>query len=266
MNKIGKRATALLATSALIVALLLAGGCTPQPTQDEGPHYVDTEVIEVMGSALQDRFDAADSHESTSSETLIEVTDIEIDALSPYKTGEFEDSKLQEKLLAYLNLLDEMREAASNYEVDESYADDWRSTYDQRAELLKDFVDNYGLSVDSAHADALGKLVKQGGLSAKKSAETAAVEKLASSLVFEKQDKGYGYFGYVCTAANDTEYDFEYFSVRLALYDAEGVKAAESYAQTNDWAKGEKVRFETSSDVDAAEIKVTLENYSVEKA
>lgn len=42
--------------------------------------------------------------------------------------------------------------------------------------------------------------------------------------------------------------DFGTVNLILALYDADGVKAAEVYASTNAWPAGEKVKFETGSE------------------
>ncbi len=53
------------------------------------------------------------------------------------------------------------------------------------------------------------------------------------------------------------------FSLVLALYDADGVKAEETYASTSSWAAGEKVRFEAIGSVDAAQVKASVSNYEV---
>ncbi len=52
-------------------------------------------------------------------------------------------------------------------------------------------------------------------------------------------------------------------SLVLALYDADGVKAEETYASTSSWAAGEKVRFEAIGSVDAAQVKASVSNYEV---
>ena len=54
-------------------------------------------------------------------------------------------------------------------------------------------------------------------------------------------------------------------SVLLALYDADGVKVEETFANTSSWAAGEKVRFEAGSDVNAAQVKVSVSGYEVTK-
>ncbi len=62
---------------------------------------------------------------------------------------------------------------------------------------------------------------------------------------------------------NTTEYDFKDVGLVVSLYDADGVKAEETYTSTTSWASGEKVKFEAMSSVDAANIKVSVNYYSV---
>ncbi len=256
-------------TAAFFTALLaLLAGCS-SAQQNTEPQYADEEVIRVMGDTLEKRFDIADAStgNGNGSKTKIEVSELEIDALSPYRSREFEDAKLQEAVLAYINLLEDMREVASTYDMD-SYegSKKWSELYAKRTQSLMNFVNDYGLTVDDKHAASLEEIVRKGNTNAEKSQETQAVEALVSSMVFEKQSDGYGYYKYICTAQNTSEYDFEHFSVTLALYDSDGVKADEAYASTNGWAPGEKVRFEAVSDMDASEIKVSLSGYSIKKS
>ena len=45
-------------------------------------------------------------------------------------------------------------------------------------------------------------------------------------------------------------------SITLGLYDADGVRQDEAYADVNSWGPGEKVRFEAYGSVDAQSVKV----------
>ena len=51
----------------------------------------------------------------------------------------------------------------------------------------------------------------------------------------------------------------------MALYDADDIKAEETYADTSSWAPGEKVKFEAMSDVDAARVVASVSSYDVTK-
>lgn len=243
---------------------LFAIGLAGCGQSNDGPNYADDEVIMTLRNALESRFDVADAGGDVDSERLVKLTDVELNKLSEYRSREFEDAKLQELVLTYINLLEDMKSTAEN--VDFDYAGSkqaWDKQYDERAQLLKDFVDNYGLTVGQRHAESLEDLVKRGNLAAQKSAEADAINALIGAMKFEKTSDGYGYYDYSCVAENTSDFDFGYVSIDLALYDADGVKAQENYATTSSWPKGEKVKFEAFSDVDASEIRATVGHYEV---
>lgn len=256
------------ASLALAMCLAVCAGCVQQEPEVRDPEevvYADQEAIAALAQGLEKRFDCADTHDETTSTTLAEVASIEIDMLTPFRTRQFEDPKLQEKILAYLNLLEESRELSGDLGVnDDTFYDDWNSLYNERAIMLKDFVDNYGLNVDEDHRSALDDLLRRGQAVENVDAEKEAVEGLIASLHFEKtSDEDGWFFTYTAVGENVTELDLENVSIVLALYDEAGVKVDESYASTSSWLRGEKVKFEAMSDVDAAEVKVSLDFYSV---
>ncbi|MEC4273351.1 FxLYD domain-containing protein [Adlercreutzia sp. R25] len=258
-----------------IIAMLLAGwlvvccGCAQVASSADGQQeevvYADQEAVEAIGRGLEERFDYADAVDETTGETLAEATEIEIEKLAPFRSRLFESSKLQERVLAYLNLLEEAKELTGAMSVnDDAFYDSWNSLYDQRAMALKEFVDSYGLMVDEGHQSALDDLLRRGRAVEKSGAENEAVEQLVASLNFEKtSDEDGWFFTYAATGENTTELDLENISLILALYDGDGVKVEETYASTSSWLRGEKVRFEAISEVDAAEVKVSLDSYSI---
>lgn len=130
--------------------------------------------------------------------------------------------------------------------------------------MLKDFVDNYKLTVDSKYQDPLNDIVANGSSVKKKTETEDALNNLIASATFEKTDDGYGYYAYSAVIENISGIDFGTVNLILALYDADGVKAAEVYASTNAWPAGEKVKFETGSDADAAQVKASVDHYEVD--
>lgn len=257
-----------LFTLALASCLVVCAGCVQQGVEAESQEeivYADQEAVGALGQGLEKRFDLADTYDETTAETLAEIVSTEVDQLAPFRNRQFEDPKLQEKILIYLNLLEETKELSKDFGVnDDVFYDEWDSLYDERASMLKDFVDNYGLSVDEEHQEALDDLIRRGQSVEKAEAEKDAIEGLVASLDFEKtSDEDGWFFTYAAVGENTTELDFENVSLVLALYDDDGIKVEESYAGVNSWLRGEKVKFETVSEVDAAEVKVSLEFYSV---
>lgn len=253
----------------LVGCLVVCAGCAQADSStDEQPEeivYADQEALGALGQGLEARFDYADALDETTGETLAEAIEIEIEGLAPFKSRQFEDSKLQEKLLAYLNLLEESKELTGDLGVnDDTFYDDWDALYNERSVMLKGFVDNYGLTVDDEHQAALDNLLRRGQAMEKSGAEKEAVERLAGSLSFDKtSDEDGWFFTYTAVGENTTELDLENISLVLALYDDDGVKVEEIYSSTSSWLRGEKVRFEAMSEVDAAEVKVSLESYSI---
>ena len=119
--------------------------------------------------------------------------------------------------------------------------------------------------MDAAHQDEFKELIANGTSVQKENETKDAIEGLLNNVTFDKSDDGYGYYTYFAVIENTTKYSFKNVSLILALYDADGVKAEEVYASTNSWAPGEKVKFEASSDVNAAQVKPSFQYYDVDE-
>lgn len=144
------------------------------------------------------------------------------------------------------------------------YYNEWNKVYDKRTSILKTFVDKYGLKVGDKYKDDFNELIKNGANVAEKNAAKEAIEGLIKNAQFVKQDDGYGSFTYTATIQNTTNYTFTSVNILLALYDAQNVKAEETYAGTQSWKPGESVKFEAYSQTDAARVETSVDFYQVE--
>lgn len=72
-------------------------------------------------------------------------------------------------------------------------------------------------------------------------------------------------YTYTAIVENTSDISFENVFLNVALYDADGVRAEECYADTSAWAPGEKVKFEVMSEVDASRVAPTVSNYSIKE-
>ena len=244
----------------LLASVFMLFGCSPQNGPKEQIDYADDEIISVLGNALEKRFAIANS-KPTSGSTLKSVTEIELDALKPFSSRQLEDTKLQECTLSYINLLETMNEAAAIY--DEDYVEatrKWNDCQYERSQLIKTFVDNYGLTVGEAYEKDLNDIVFRGNLAAQKKSNEEALNKLASNLVFEKGSK-HGLCSYSCIAENTTGLDIKEVVFILSLYDKNGTRIGETSAHATDWSQKEKVRLEAISDISAADVKVKIDYY-----
>ena len=113
--------------------------------------------------------------------------------------------------------------------------------------------------------DDFNELIKNGKSVAEKTRNEDAINSLIQGANFEKSDDGYGLYTYTAVVENTSGISFSNVSLTLALYDADDIKAEETYANTSSWAPGEKVKFEAMSDVDAARVVASVSSYDVNK-
>lgn len=255
---------------AIITLTMVAGVSACGTQQSNEPKYADDEAMSVIAKGLQKRFDVLDQQEKNkekdSAKNLKKAVQAEIDNDKELKSSQFKNSKMQEDVISYLNLVDDSMDVLDKYGYDTAkYDEQWSKVYDKRTAQLKKLVDKYGLKVDAAHQDEFKELIANGTSVQKENETKDAIEGLLNNVTFDKSDDGYGYYTYFAVIENTTKYSFKNVSLILALYDADGVKAEEVYASTNSWAPGEKVKFEASSDVNAAQVKPSFQYYDVDE-
>ncbi len=257
--------------AAVLGIALAVGSAACGEQKSEGPDYADDEAMNIIAegfgkrSALIDKLEG-EGKDTTESDNLRQVIQAEIDNDRDLKTRPFKNSKMQEDVISYINLLNDQLGIMRKYSSTSSaFTTRWQETYDKRSALLKTFVDKYGMKIDAKYQDALDELVRNGNSVQEKNKADQAINGLISSATFEKTPDEYGGSTYTYSAVieNTSGISFGNVSLVLALYDAGGVKAEETYASTSSWAAGEKVRFEAIGSVDAAQVKASVSNYEV---
>lgn len=116
-------------------------------TKSEGPDYADDEAMSVIAEGFDNRSNLIDSPEgegkdTTESANLKQVIQIEIDNDKDLKARPFKNSKMQEDVISYINLLNDQLDITKKYSSTSSeFTKRWTETYDKRSALLKTFVD-----------------------------------------------------------------------------------------------------------------------------
>lgn len=258
--------------AAILSIALITGVSACGEKKAEGPDYADDEAMSVISEGFNKRSALIDTlkgqgKDTSESKNLQQIIQTEIDNDKPLKARQFKDSKLQEQVIAYLNSLDDQLSVVRKYSsTSAEYSQAWNEAYDKRSAILKTFVDKYGLKVDSKYQDTLDDLVRNGNSVQEKNETDQVINGLISSAKFDRTEAEYGgYYTYTAVIENTSKINFGNVSLLLALYDADGVKAGETYATTSSWAAGEKVRFEAGTDIDAAQVKVSVSGYEVAK-
>lgn len=256
----------------LVCALVVLGiaGCSQQ-SQTTEPQTADATAMSTIASGFEKRQDLLADQEaagtSDSAESLKALVQAELDMDNALKDAKFDDTQMQEDVLAYINVLNESLDVLNNtgYGTADYYTR-WTKVYDERTALLKKFVDDYGFTVDSKYQSILDDMVANGTSVQSKNEADEELAALFDNVTFDKTDDGYGWYTYDAVVENTTSRTYKNLTLTLALYDADGVRQGETYATVSTWAAGEKARFEASSDIDAATVKVEIpEYYNVEE-
>lgn len=254
----------------LICSLGFISACSQNATNLDKPKYVDGKAMNVIATGFEKRSDIIESNANDddphSTENIQEAIEAEIKNDEEPKNARFKDSKMQQDVITYLNLLDDQLKVTEDYSQSSAdYYEEWNKVYDKRSAQLKKLVDNYGLEVGEKYKDDFNDLIKNGKSVAEKTRYEDAINSLIQGANFEKSDDGYGLYTYTAVVENTSGISFSNVSLTLALYDADDIKAEEIYADTSSWAPGEKVKFEAMSDVDAARVVASVSSYDVNK-
>lgn len=254
----------------LTCSLGFISACSQNDANAAKSKYVDDKAMNVIAAGFERRFDVIESNANDddphSTENIQEAIEAEIKNDKELKNARFKDSKMQQDVITYLNLLDDQLKVTEDYSQSSAdYYEEWNKVYVKRSAQLKKLVDNYGLEVGEKYKDDFNDLIKNGKFVTEKTCYEDAINSLIQGANFEKSDDGYGLYTYTAVVENTSGISFSNVSLTLALYDADDIKAEETYADTSSWAPGEKVKFEAMSDVDAARVVASVSSYDVNK-
>lgn len=267
MMKAGTARTITAAILCLSLAWSLSS-CTEQ--QDKGPDYADDEAMSIIADGFERRSDTIDAMEQSGADTqtnanLKTIVQSELDTVKGLASRQFEDTALQEHVIAYINTINDsidLLDTASTGST--TFNEQWNDIRDQRSTLLDIFVDEYGLTVEDRYQADLDELTANGAEVTERNRVEETINQLISDATFEKRDEGYGNFTYTATIQNGSDIDFGNVGIVLALYDEQNVKVSETYANTSSWMAGETIRFEAYATVDAASVKASVDYYEVQ--
>lgn len=258
----------------LLVGVLMAlciAGCSSNSgsnaSSSTGVDYADDEAMQVIAEGWNARSAAVENLNPSDSDYATRLKDavqIELDSDSPLKDRQFENTEMQEDVISYINSLEDQIDVLNNYSMtDLDFYDKWNKAYDERSVLLKKFVEEYGLTVDSKYQSALDDILANGNSTELKDAQKDAIDSLIANAQWEKTES-YGSYTYTAVVENTTDYDFKDMTLLVNLYDADNVKN-EAYANASSWKKGDKVKLEAYSDVDAQRVEAEVQYFTVDE-
>lgn len=238
------------------------GNDTGETTESTGPVYVDQDFLDSLGKGLEERWDYVKDNDDEEKEALQDATTRELTILDRYTNGEFEDTKLQEKAIAYINELKNGLEVTDTYGSD-SFYQNWDKHYAKRTKMLVDFSENYTIPISEKHESTLKELTAHGTEVAQKEQLEEELQALLQNAGFadETGDNGLYFRKYAATVENTTGKDISSLNATVNLLDSEGVVIGTSYLDANNWRSGQKYKFEFGTDKEFQSIEVDVSFY-----
>lgn len=251
----------------LTTIALGACGNSGSTTESTGPNYADAEFLEAFSSGLEERWSFTDANPDLGEKELLsQAIEIEKEILADFKNRPFEDSKLQEKAISYINQLDEGLELLNTYGAD-SFYQNWDSYYAKRTQTILDLTDNYSITFSDEHSSIIDEMRAHGKEVQEATDNKEALEVLFQNVVFEYEPAEYDedYKNYVAVVENNTGFEISSINASVNIIDSEDVVVDNQYIYAENWKNGQKFRFEFMTDKEVAKQDIQLDYYEIKQ-
>lgn len=208
-----------------------------------------------------DIVNVSSSSDSESTEQLIDGIKVEIENDAILKEKVFEDTKLQKLVLEYLNALDDQLDAVHSTDILTSNVK-FNDALNVRSSLLKTFVNDYNFKVNRKYEQDLKEMLKTGDKADEAKKQKEALTQLLTNIKWDTQKLYDTHYEYTAVVENTSDYSYNNISLVYAIYDSSDIKT-ETYGSINSWAKGEKIKLDFGSEVEASRIDTTAEYYEI---
>lgn len=260
----------ILIALVFILVFSLAACGTQQPEASMPPEYCDEAFLNDFKAGLMARWDLVENENSDENkdkserEWNTELVNAELAIIDQYRTGLFEDSKMQERAIAYINLLHDQQDALAYINSDYvKYSELWADAYNKRTQMISAFIADYNLEFPEEYAETVADMTTNAKIVTEKNELDQKVQQMVDALNFEMVQNDYGYKTYRAVIENITDQTFTDFSVDVSLINSDGILIATEYAYVENLSPGQKGYIEFTTDQDFATYELTLSYYDV---
>ncbi|MDY2629560.1 MAG: FxLYD domain-containing protein, partial [Lachnospiraceae bacterium] len=218
-------------------------------------NYADADFLKDLVKGLESRWsiksELADNeyYTNTHRELYTNSVESELNAIAQYKDMKFEDSKLQEKAISYINLLNDQLDALNYVTVDiDKYESMWSKAYNKRTQMIADFIDSYELEFSDEFKDIVTDMKTNAVLASEDEEILDKVQEMINGMTFTKESADYNWCTYVSVIENISPADFDNFSITVNLLDSDGTIVDTHYDSVDAFKSGQKAKFEFSTD------------------
>ena len=243
----------------LICIILVLAGCSSNGNSNNEEsttvYYADADFLKDLVKGLENRWsiktELADNeyYTNTHRELYTDLVESELNVIEQYKDMKFEDSKLQERAISYINSLNDQLDALNYVTVDiDKYESMWGKAYNKRTRMIADFIDSYELEFSDEFKDIVTDMKTNAVLASEDEEILDKVQEMINGMTFTKESADYNWCTYVSVVENISPADFDNFSITVNLLDSNGTIVDTHYDSVDAFKSGQKVRFEFSTD------------------
>lgn len=233
-----------------ILMLTLLVGCGNRPTDSTEINYADDDFLANFQKGLEKRWNlpeidlAKDKNEEK--DGYLKAIDVELNEIEKYSGEKFEDSKLQEKAISYINILKDQKKSLDYYTVDEiKFYEEWDKITPERSKILMDIVDTYKIEFKDKYKNILDDFKMNAQMAIEDETKNKEIEDITNGVEFTKVKEEYGMLTYEATVENTSSVEFENFAFEISLIDESGVIVESTYSNSvSNWKPGQKFKFE----------------------
>ena len=246
---------------------LLVLGC-----QNVSSETVDEQFMKSLSTGLEARWKLSEDpnnqnfEEGTTKHREFDskLVDAELSELVQYESKIFEDEDLRALALEYIGLLNTQKNALDYVVADfEQYEKIWLLAYDNRSQLITEFVNEYDLEVSDKYIETLNDMIMNAEKVTRGEQEVIAVEEMLLMMEFVVIDDSFGLRKYQCIAENTSGIDFTEFDLTINLINNEDIILETTYASVANWSIGQKASFEFTTDKEFVTVEL-MAIYAVE--
>lgn len=221
-----------------IVGCVLLVACQ---TNTDTSQPADDQFITSLAKGLDNRWQLNEKYENIedSAKTYTAYIDAELKQIEDYRNRAFDDSKLQELVISYINELNSGREVAETY-GSPAFEDDWTTHQNGRRSLLVEINDRHEIPVKDRQV--LDELLSEGRYVQQETEKSTKITEFLESIPFElNQEQSNQYTKtYSAEIENTTGYNIESANLTIKLMNEQDVTVNTTYVFITNWNDKEK--------------------------
>lgn len=265
-----KRIVSLILVIMLVILCSSCGATSTSETVEDTISLDDNGFLINLQKALEARWSLSNNEPSSFSssyeqkQAYTQYVKSELDAIGDISEYTFSDEQLRIYANQYVDALNSQLEGIKYLDADNSKYNKLfnENGYFERARVIFQLVDKYGLTVSSEYENVLDEFVTRGRVRLELDDVENSLTKIISHGVTLESLGGWNY---ECVLKNDSQYDLSGAAICFNLYDKRGILVESTTAYMNSWKAGSVNKCDVfiSKEFSKAEVMIEIFNESL---